>query len=167
MVWGFPLVFRGKEQNGWVVLAEETLDGDVLEGWLTMAMEVIRELPPKWPGPPDRLRRRPVLTGPRRRRRWTCRPPLAGCRRSRPARRGLGRSAADGSPTAQGAGRVRGALDGFAGAEVDAEELFGDGLGIVADRGEDAGVFIEGVDAVGQGPGDAEVAIRRVRCRRR
>ncbi|MEV0368995.1 TfoX/Sxy family protein [Streptomyces sp. NPDC050636] len=42
-----PLVFRGKEQNGWVVLAEETLDDDVLDDWLKVAMEVTAELPPK------------------------------------------------------------------------------------------------------------------------
>ncbi|MGW1871247.1 hypothetical protein ACWCPS_37635 [Streptomyces mauvecolor] len=47
MVWGFPLVFRGKEQNGWVILAEETLDDDVLEDWLALAMEVMPQLPPK------------------------------------------------------------------------------------------------------------------------
>ena len=41
------LVFRGKEQKGWVVLAEETLDDDVLDDWLTWAMEVTAELPPK------------------------------------------------------------------------------------------------------------------------
>ncbi|MEU1378308.1 TfoX/Sxy family protein [Streptomyces triculaminicus] len=42
-----PFVFRGKEQKGWVVLAEEILDDDVLEDWLTWAMEVTAELPPK------------------------------------------------------------------------------------------------------------------------
>lgn len=41
------LVFRGKEQNGWVVLAEETLDDDALDDWLKWAMEVTAELPPK------------------------------------------------------------------------------------------------------------------------
>ncbi|WP_172384231.1 TfoX/Sxy family protein [Streptomyces sp. MNP-20] len=41
------LVFRGKEQAGWVVLAEETLDDDVLEEWLRWAMEVMAQLPPK------------------------------------------------------------------------------------------------------------------------
>ncbi|QCX74035.1 hypothetical protein C9F11_01660 [Streptomyces sp. YIM 121038] len=41
------LVFRGKEQAGWVVLAEETLDDDVLEEWLRWAMEVTAQLPPK------------------------------------------------------------------------------------------------------------------------
>ncbi|MFJ3842138.1 hypothetical protein ACWGHM_13285 [Streptomyces sp. NPDC054904] len=41
------LVFRGKEQNGWVVLAKETLDDDVLDDWLKWAMEVTAELPPK------------------------------------------------------------------------------------------------------------------------
>ncbi|MGW7412123.1 TfoX/Sxy family protein [Streptomyces sp. NPDC054863] len=41
------LVFRGKEQNGWVVLAEETLDDDVLEEWLRRAIEITAELPPK------------------------------------------------------------------------------------------------------------------------
>ncbi|GGV18662.1 TfoX/Sxy family protein [Streptomyces spectabilis] len=40
-------VFRGKEQNGWVVLAEETLDDEVLDDWLKWAMEVTAELPPK------------------------------------------------------------------------------------------------------------------------
>lgn len=43
------LVFRGKEQNGWVVLAEETLDDAVLDDWLKWAMEVTAELPPKKP----------------------------------------------------------------------------------------------------------------------
>ncbi|MEX2985981.1 TfoX/Sxy family protein [Streptomyces sp. C36] len=42
-----PLVMRGKEQRGWVVLAEETLDDDVLDGWLQWAMDVTAELPPK------------------------------------------------------------------------------------------------------------------------
>ncbi|GAA0393969.1 TfoX/Sxy family protein [Streptomyces luteireticuli] len=42
-----PLVIRGKEQRGWVLLAEETLDDDVLDDWLTWAMEVTAELPPK------------------------------------------------------------------------------------------------------------------------
>lgn len=41
------LVFRGKEQTGWVVIAEETLDDDVLDDWLKWAMEVTGELPPK------------------------------------------------------------------------------------------------------------------------
>ncbi|MFF4948472.1 TfoX/Sxy family protein [Streptomyces chattanoogensis] len=41
------LVFRGKEQNGWVVLDEEILDDDVLDDWLKWAMEVTAELPPK------------------------------------------------------------------------------------------------------------------------
>lgn len=41
------LVFRGKEQKGWVVLAEDTLDDDVLDDWLKWAMEVTAELPPK------------------------------------------------------------------------------------------------------------------------
>ncbi|MFJ8010975.1 TfoX/Sxy family protein [Streptomyces sp. NPDC096339] len=41
------LVFRGKEQNGWVLPAEETLDDDVLDDWLTWAMEVTAQLPPK------------------------------------------------------------------------------------------------------------------------
>ncbi|MEU3354566.1 TfoX/Sxy family protein [Streptomyces sp. NPDC037389] len=42
-----PLVFRGKEQKGWVVPAEEILDDDVLDDWLKWAMEVTAELPPK------------------------------------------------------------------------------------------------------------------------
>ncbi|MFE0047056.1 TfoX/Sxy family protein [Streptomyces albireticuli] len=42
-----PLVMRGKEQRGWVVLAEETLDDDVLDGWLQWAMDATAELPPK------------------------------------------------------------------------------------------------------------------------
>ncbi|WP_424889036.1 TfoX/Sxy family protein [Streptomyces sp. XH2] len=42
-----PLVIRGKEQNGWVVLAEETLDDDILDDWLKWAMDVTAELPPK------------------------------------------------------------------------------------------------------------------------
>ncbi|MEH6375300.1 TfoX/Sxy family protein [Streptomyces sp. KLMMK] len=42
-----PLVIRGKEQKGWVVPAEETLDDDVLDDWLTWAMDVTAELPPK------------------------------------------------------------------------------------------------------------------------
>ncbi|MFC9294616.1 TfoX/Sxy family protein [Streptomyces sp. NPDC057011] len=42
-----PLVMRGKQQRGWVLLAEETLDDDVLDDWLTWAMEVTAELPPK------------------------------------------------------------------------------------------------------------------------
>ncbi|NGN66376.1 TfoX/Sxy family protein [Streptomyces sp. A7024] len=41
------LMFRGKPQNGWVVLAEETLDDDVLDDWLQWAMETTAELPPK------------------------------------------------------------------------------------------------------------------------
>ncbi|MFE0381231.1 TfoX/Sxy family protein [Streptomyces inhibens] len=41
------LVFRGKEQKGWVVLAEDTLDDDVLDDWLKWAMEVTAELLPK------------------------------------------------------------------------------------------------------------------------
>ncbi|GGU92582.1 hypothetical protein GCM10010211_69230 [Streptomyces albospinus] len=41
------LVFRGKEQKGWVVLDESTLDDDVLDDWLKWAMEVTAELPPK------------------------------------------------------------------------------------------------------------------------
>ncbi|MEI5102834.1 TfoX/Sxy family protein [Streptomyces sp. PmtG] len=40
-------VFRGKEQNGWVVHAEETLDDEVLDDWLKLAIEVTAELPPK------------------------------------------------------------------------------------------------------------------------
>ncbi|MFC4334169.1 TfoX/Sxy family protein [Salininema proteolyticum] len=42
-----PLVFRGKEQNGWVLLDEEVLDDDVLDSWLEWAFEVTSELPPK------------------------------------------------------------------------------------------------------------------------
>ncbi|MFI9450055.1 TfoX/Sxy family protein [Amycolatopsis sp. NPDC052450] len=42
-----PLVFRGKEQKGWVLLAEETLDDDVLDDWLRVAWEATAELPPK------------------------------------------------------------------------------------------------------------------------
>lgn len=41
------LVFRGKAQKGWVVLAEEILDDDVLDEWLKWAMDVTAELPPK------------------------------------------------------------------------------------------------------------------------
>ncbi|MGE7386279.1 TfoX/Sxy family protein [Streptomyces sp. NPDC004126] len=41
------LVFRGREQKGWVLPAEETLDDDVLDDWLRWAMEVTAELPPK------------------------------------------------------------------------------------------------------------------------
>ncbi|MFI6689529.1 TfoX/Sxy family protein [Streptomyces sp. NPDC050485] len=41
------LVFRGKEQNGWVVLTEDTLDDEVLDDWLKWAMEITAELPPK------------------------------------------------------------------------------------------------------------------------
>ncbi|MFD9904643.1 hypothetical protein [Streptomyces sp. NPDC059063] len=40
-------MIRGKEQRGWVLLAEETLDDDVLDGWLAWAMDVTAELPPK------------------------------------------------------------------------------------------------------------------------
>ncbi|GLX17084.1 MULTISPECIES: TfoX/Sxy family protein [Streptomyces] len=42
-----PLIMRGKQQQGWVVLAEETLDDDVLDDWLTWAVGVTAELPPK------------------------------------------------------------------------------------------------------------------------
>ncbi|MEW2526309.1 TfoX/Sxy family protein [Streptomyces sp. NPDC047071] len=42
-----PLVIRGKEQRGWVLLAEETLDDDVLDDWLAWAMDATAELPPK------------------------------------------------------------------------------------------------------------------------
>ncbi|MFE0187848.1 TfoX/Sxy family protein [Streptomyces sp. NPDC059008] len=42
-----PLVIRGREQRGWVLLAEETLDDDVLDDWLTWAMDATAELPPK------------------------------------------------------------------------------------------------------------------------
>nr|WP_042195929.1 TfoX/Sxy family protein [Kibdelosporangium sp. MJ126-NF4]CEL22307.1 hypothetical protein [Kibdelosporangium sp. MJ126-NF4]CTQ93088.1 hypothetical protein [Kibdelosporangium sp. MJ126-NF4] len=44
-----PLVFRGKEQDGWVVLDESTLDDDVLDSWLRWAWEATSELPPKKP----------------------------------------------------------------------------------------------------------------------
>ncbi|MGW7450063.1 TfoX/Sxy family protein [Streptomyces sp. NPDC054787] len=44
------LVLRGKEQTGWVVLAEENLDDEVLDDWLRWAMEVTAELPPKQSG---------------------------------------------------------------------------------------------------------------------
>ncbi|MER7468955.1 hypothetical protein [Streptomyces sp. NPDC097981] len=40
-------MFRGKEQNGWVLPAEETLDDNVLDDWLKWAMKVTAELPPK------------------------------------------------------------------------------------------------------------------------
>ncbi|MCC3778826.1 TfoX/Sxy family protein [Streptomyces sp. UNOB3_S3] len=42
-----PLVIRGKEQRGWVLLDESTLDDEVLDEWLTWAVEVTAELPPK------------------------------------------------------------------------------------------------------------------------
>ncbi|MFE6686022.1 TfoX/Sxy family protein [Streptomyces sp. NPDC057743] len=38
---------RGKEQTGWVVLAEDTLDDDIPDEWLKWAIEVTAELPPK------------------------------------------------------------------------------------------------------------------------
>ncbi|MFJ3882437.1 TfoX/Sxy family protein [Streptomyces sp. NPDC090077] len=41
------LIFRGKPQNGWVLPAEETLDDDILDDWLTWALDVTAELPPK------------------------------------------------------------------------------------------------------------------------
>ncbi|MBL1079614.1 TfoX/Sxy family protein [Nocardia sp. 2] len=41
------LLFRGKPQNGWVLLDEETLDDPVLDDWLDWAFEVTAELPPK------------------------------------------------------------------------------------------------------------------------
>lgn len=44
-----PLMFRGKPQNGWVLLDEATLDDDVLDSWLEWAGEVTAELPPKKP----------------------------------------------------------------------------------------------------------------------
>ncbi|WP_020668483.1 TfoX/Sxy family protein [Amycolatopsis nigrescens] len=49
-----PLVFRGKEQDGWVVLDESTLDDDVLDSWLKWAWEVTSELPPKQPKPREK-----------------------------------------------------------------------------------------------------------------
>ncbi|MFJ5798481.1 TfoX/Sxy family protein [Streptomyces decoyicus] len=42
-----PLVFRGKEQKGRVLPAEETFDDDVLDEWLQVAIEVTAELAPK------------------------------------------------------------------------------------------------------------------------
>lgn len=42
-----PLVIRGREQRGWVVVAEEALDDDVLDGWLEVATAVTATLPPK------------------------------------------------------------------------------------------------------------------------
>ncbi|KOG41219.1 TfoX/Sxy family protein [Streptomyces decoyicus] len=42
-----PLVFRGKEQRGWVLPAEKTLDDDVLDEGLQVAIEVTAELAPK------------------------------------------------------------------------------------------------------------------------
>ncbi|KIA66769.1 TfoX/Sxy family protein [Nocardia vulneris] len=45
-----PLLFRGKPQNGWVLLDEETLDDAALDSWLEWAWECTAELPPKKPG---------------------------------------------------------------------------------------------------------------------
>lgn len=41
-------------------------------------------------------------------------------------------------------------MDGVGGAEVDAEELFGDVVGVVGGEGEGAGGLVDGVDAAGQ-----------------
>ncbi|MFJ8013848.1 TfoX/Sxy family protein [Streptomyces sp. NPDC096339] len=41
------LVCRGRAQKGWVVPAEEALDDDVLDQWLTWTLDVTAQLPPK------------------------------------------------------------------------------------------------------------------------
>ncbi|WP_433579114.1 TfoX/Sxy family protein [Nocardia brasiliensis] len=43
------LLFRGKPQNGWVLVAEGSLDDDALDDWLERAWEFVVELPPKKP----------------------------------------------------------------------------------------------------------------------
>lgn len=42
-----PAVHRGKEQHGWVVVAGEVLDDEVLDEWLDTAMKATEVLPPK------------------------------------------------------------------------------------------------------------------------
>ncbi|MGA5135293.1 TfoX/Sxy family protein [Streptomyces olivoreticuli] len=42
-----PAVFRGREANGWVVVAGDVLDDDVLDGWLETALEATAMLPSK------------------------------------------------------------------------------------------------------------------------
>ncbi|MEU2869171.1 TfoX/Sxy family protein [Streptomyces olivoreticuli] len=42
-----PAEFRGKEANGWVIVAGEVLDDDVLDTWLDTALQATGLLPPK------------------------------------------------------------------------------------------------------------------------
>ncbi|MFC4517300.1 TfoX/Sxy family protein [Streptomyces ehimensis] len=42
-----PAVFRGKEADGWVVVAGDVLDDDVLDDWLETALQATVTLSPK------------------------------------------------------------------------------------------------------------------------
>ncbi|PSJ27108.1 hypothetical protein B7P34_19440 [Streptosporangium nondiastaticum] len=42
-----PAVHRGKPADGWVMVAGDVLDDDVLDHWLAIAMDATGELPPK------------------------------------------------------------------------------------------------------------------------
>ncbi|MBO0655608.1 TfoX/Sxy family protein [Streptomyces triculaminicus] len=42
-----PYEFRGRISKGWVLVAGEVLDDDVLDGWLHLGREAAAALPPK------------------------------------------------------------------------------------------------------------------------